>query len=128
MDQRGARAPREERPMTRTRAPFVALLAAALAFPAAVASPGSAPAPASPTRVLVHAGSLIDGVSASPRRGVTVVVEGERIADVVAGFRSPANGETVIDLRGHTVLPGLVDTHVHLARSCPPRPTPTASP
>jgi imidazolonepropionase-like amidohydrolase len=120
MDQRGARAPREERPMTRTRAPFVALLAAALAFPAAVASPGSAPAPASPTRVLVHAGSLIDGVSASPRRGVTVVVEGERIADVVAGFRSPANGETVIDLRGHTVLPGLVDTHVHLGSELSP--------
>ena len=45
--------------------------------------------PTAPARVLVQAGSLIDGRSDTPRREVTIVVEGERIVDVVAGTREP---------------------------------------
>jgi imidazolonepropionase-like amidohydrolase len=64
--------------------------------------------------VLVQAGSLIDGRSDTPRREVTIVVEGERIVDVVAGYKPPPPGETVVDLRQLTVVPGLIDMHVHL--------------
>ena len=45
---------------------------------------------------------------------MTIVVEGDRIVDVVAGFRAPAPGEKVLDLSDATVLPGFIDLHVHL--------------
>src|SRR6266851_253383 len=56
---------------------------------------------------------LIDGIATQPRDGISIVVEGERISTVGAAD-IPARGEaTVIDLKGQTVLPGLIDTHVH---------------
>jgi len=63
---------------------------------------------------LVHAGRLIDGVGNAPQAEVTVVVEGAEIKAVEKGYRVPAAGDTVIDLRDATVLPGLWDMHVHL--------------
>ncbi len=63
---------------------------------------------------LVHAGRLIDGVGNAPQREVTVVVEGNLITAVEAGYRAPAAGDTVVDLRDATVLPGLWDMHVHI--------------
>lgn len=65
-------------------------------------------------RTLVHAGTLVDGAANAPRARVTIVIEEGRIADVVPGF-TPAGGEDeLIDLSDHTVLPGLMDMHVHL--------------
>jgi len=63
---------------------------------------------------LIHAGTLIDGVSDSPRHQVTIAVDGERIASVVDGFTAPGQGDTVIDLGEATVTPGWIDCHVHL--------------
>jgi len=44
-------------------------------------------------------------------RGARVAIEGGRIASVNGATNSAA---TTIDLRGYTVLPGWIDTHVHL--------------
>ena len=63
---------------------------------------------------LIHAGRLIDGVSDAPRERVTIVVEGKRITAIEAGYRAAAAGDEVIDLSAATVLPGLMDMHVHL--------------
>jgi imidazolonepropionase-like amidohydrolase len=63
---------------------------------------------------LIHAGRLIDGVSDAPRERVTIVVAGKRITAVEAGYRAAAAGDEVIDLSAATVLPGLMDMHVHL--------------
>ena len=53
---------------------------------------------------------LIDGIAAQPRDGISIVVEGERIS-TVGGADIPSRGDaTVIDLKGRTVLPGLIDT------------------
>src|SRR6266536_477971 len=63
------------------------------------------------TLVLVGA-SLIDGTGAEPVRGRAVVVEGDRITQVVDDARAPKGRR--IDLSGCTLLPGLVNCHVHL--------------
>jgi imidazolonepropionase-like amidohydrolase len=64
---------------------------------------------------LIHAGRLIDGVSDSPKTNQTVVVDGGRITAIENGFRVPAAGDRVIDLKSGTLLPGLFDMHVHLS-------------
>ena len=62
----------------------------------------------------IYCGSLIDGRTEQVRENVTIVVEGERFAAVEQGFK-PASGSTrVIDLKDKTVLPGLIDMHVHI--------------
>ncbi len=63
---------------------------------------------------LIHAGRLIDGVGAAPRERMTVIVDGDRIRSVEQGFAAAGIGDEVVDLSGATVLPGLMDMHVHL--------------
>jgi imidazolonepropionase-like amidohydrolase len=63
---------------------------------------------------LIHAGRLVDGVSAAPRERVTIVVEGDRIQAIEGGFRAPGSGDEVVDLTQATVMPGFMDMHVHL--------------
>ncbi len=59
--------------------------------------------------------TLIDGSGASAQRGRTVVIEGDRIAAVGpdGAVAIPAGAE-VLDLTGHTVIPGMVGLHNHL--------------
>lgn len=75
----------------------------------------STPAPAQegePT-VAIRAGRLFDGTGAPPRENVTILVRGNRIAEVGPAVRVPEGAET-IDLSGWTVLPGLIDMHTHI--------------
>ncbi|WP_328498853.1 amidohydrolase family protein [Streptomyces sp. NBC_00414] len=70
---------------------------------------GSIDRPASPRRVLFRNGLVADGTGAEPRRG-DVVVEGARIIDVGTGL----DGDVEVDLEGRSLLPGLIDCHVHV--------------
>lgn len=64
--------------------------------------------------LLIEGGMLWDGTGA-PRRGpVDVLVQGDRVVAVGEGLTAPA-GARVLDARGATVLPGLIDSHVHLS-------------
>jgi imidazolonepropionase-like amidohydrolase len=63
---------------------------------------------------------LIDGTGAEPVRGRSVVVEGGVITAVVDDARAPRGSG--IDLAGHTLLPGLINCHVHLCLGAEPDP------
>ena len=63
--------------------------------------------------VAVRCGSLIDGLGAAARTDITVVIESGRIIHV--GEAAAAVQSTILDLDGYTCLPGLIDTHVHIA-------------
>ena len=68
---------------------------------------------------VVHAGRLIDGTSTTVRDRVSILIAGDRILDVEAGFAKPA-GAQVIDLSRATVLPGLIDSHTHITSELGP--------
>jgi len=63
---------------------------------------------------------LVDGTGAKPVDDVTVTIEGGRIASVAAGAPAP-EGARVLDLDGRTLLPGLVEAHVHMSSLDVPR-------
>jgi imidazolonepropionase-like amidohydrolase len=69
---------------------------------------------AAQSATLIHAGRVIDGVSDNVRTNQTVVVDGGKITAIEDGFRTPAAGDRVVDLRSGTLLPGLFDMHVHI--------------
>jgi imidazolonepropionase-like amidohydrolase len=73
-----------------------------------------------PKDLVVHAGTLLDGVSDSPRRQVSILIHDDKILSVEPGFISPAGAE-VIDLANATVMPGFIDCHVHMAAMLPSR-------
>jgi len=67
---------------------------------------------------VIHAGTLIDGISPTPRHNVSITIQDDKITAVEDGFTTPP-GAQVIDLSGATVLPGFIDCHVHVAAMLP---------
>ena len=63
---------------------------------------------------LIHAGSLIDGKAGRAATEMTVRIDGGTIVAIESGYTPPDDEDTVVDLRDQTVLPGLMDMHVHL--------------
>ena len=84
----------------------------ALCLTTGAAAQGTAP----PTRVLIHAGRLIDGLSDQPRNDQGILVEGPRILRVGpwAEVSAAAGDARLVDLGAMTVLPGLIDNHTHI--------------
>ena len=68
--------------------------------------------PESPRRTVFRNARLVDGTGAPPRAGIDVVLEGGRIASV--GGSVAVGDAEVIELQGRTLMPGLIDCHVHL--------------
>lgn len=62
--------------------------------------------------LVIHCGTLIDGTGAPPVQDVSLVVREGRIQEIVSG-RAP-HGIPVLDCSGKTVMPGMIDAHVHL--------------
>ena len=98
--------------MTRSLRSLIALL---------VAGPLAAQAPCTPHRagsgyLAITGVALWDGTGAPTRSHTTILVKGERILDVFPdGSRPLPDSTTIQSLPGKFVIPGLIDTHVHLA-------------
>ncbi len=71
-------------------------------------------------KTYIHAGRLIDVKSQKVLTEQTIVVEGDRIVSVNAGYLNPAKGDKVVDLKKSTVMPGLMDMHVHIENQTSP--------
>jgi imidazolonepropionase-like amidohydrolase len=74
-----------------------------------------AAAPAAAETVVVHAGHLITDASKPAAGPSTITITDGRITAVAAGLTPPPAGARLVDLSGKTVLPGLIDMHVHLS-------------
>ena len=64
---------------------------------------------------LIHAGSAFTGTSDRLQKNVTLIIEENKIKAVKTGFVAGEKGDTVVDLKNATVMPGLMDMHVHLS-------------
>jgi imidazolonepropionase-like amidohydrolase len=67
-----------------------------------------------PSPIAITGASLIDGTGAGLRTGVTIVINGDRIAAIQPGRARVPAGAHILDGRGRYVIPGLWDMHVHL--------------
>jgi len=65
-------------------------------------------------QTLIHCGTLIDGISDQPQKQVTIIIEKDRIKAIEEGYVVSKGNVTIVNLKGKTVLPGLMDMHVHL--------------
>lgn len=63
---------------------------------------------------VIHAGRLLDKPGSAPRGQSTIVIRNGKIAEVLYGLQPGPEGATLIDLKDKFVLPGLIDSHVHL--------------
>jgi hypothetical protein len=61
---------------------------------------------------------LIDGTGGPPRAGQTIIIEAGRIKAIGGAVPIPA-GARVVDLSGHTVIPGIIGMHDHMFYSGP---------
>jgi imidazolonepropionase-like amidohydrolase len=93
----------------------LAMLGGAAAASAQSTAPVTRPAPVK-TRY-IHAGALLAEPGGRARGASTIIVRGEKIVEIRDGHVAPEGGAELVDLGSRTVLPGLIDMHVHFYSS-----------
>lgn len=64
-------------------------------------------------KTIIYCGKLIDVNTLSVQQGMSVIILSDTVADIQKGFVTAAPNDKVIDLKKYTVMPGLIDAHVH---------------
>ncbi|MGD0306425.1 MAG: amidohydrolase family protein [Candidatus Acidiferrales bacterium] len=96
------------------RNPFVIFITAAILLGVTLSASSQSASPQTPARVTVlHAARLLDVGTGKTLTPGEVLVEGDKIKEVGATVSRPA-GAQILDLGDTTLLPGLIDAHVHL--------------
>ena len=83
---------------------------AALAFSSTLIAQ---PVPPAEAVTVIHAGTLMAEPGKPARRNASVIIRGRKIAEIRDGF-ADLPGARIVDLRTATVMPGFIDSHVHL--------------
>jgi imidazolonepropionase-like amidohydrolase len=65
-------------------------------------------------RIILHCGKLLDVAHKETLREYSIIVENNKIAVVQRGYIKTAASDKVYDLKNKTVMPGLIDCHVHM--------------
>ena len=71
--------------------------------------------------IIIHCGVLIDGDSDKPQKVMSILIQEDKIIDVTEGYVNAGENDNLIDLNNFTVLPGLMDMHVHLSGESNPK-------
>jgi len=71
--------------------------------------------PALAQQTYIQCGRLIDGKSNLVQTEMTIIVESNKIIDVRKGYQSGSANDKLINMRNQTVMPGFIDSHVHLS-------------
>ena len=70
----------------------------------------------------LHCGKLVDTKSGKVLTEKTIIVSGKKIIAIENGYVNPKNSnDTIIDLKSKTVMPGLIDMHVHIESETNPK-------
>ncbi|TQV72890.1 amidohydrolase family protein [Aliikangiella marina] len=67
------------------------------------------------TDYLIHAGRVLDVKQLEVNKSQSIRIKDNKIVAVLDGYVQPKEGEQVVDLKSKTVMPGLMDMHVHLS-------------
>jgi imidazolonepropionase-like amidohydrolase len=70
---------------------------------------------------ILHCGKVVDVEKLAVAENVSVVIAIDKILRVDHGYTAPGAGDTVIDLKSHTCMPGWMDMHVHLSFESNPK-------
>ncbi|MEZ5692404.1 MAG: amidohydrolase family protein [Altererythrobacter sp.] len=81
---------------------------------ALITATGLAASPALAETTIIYAGSVVADAASDPTGPATITVTDGRIISIVPGKQPFADADRVVDLGTKTVLPGLIDLHVHL--------------
>lgn len=71
-------------------------------------------------KIFLHCGKLIDTKNATLLTAKTIIIEGNKIAEIVDGYANIAPNDKLIDLKNSTVMPGLMDMHIHIESETSP--------
>lgn len=99
-------------PMQFSAVRYAAIAAVCFVAAAAIKS-ARAESTAKPATLFTNV-NVFDSANAKILKGMSVLVEGDRISKVEAGTMATPDGAKVIDGKGGTLIPGLIDTHVHI--------------
>ncbi|RDY58680.1 metal-dependent hydrolase family protein [Flagellimonas nanhaiensis] len=69
----------------------------------------------------LHCGQIIDVESGKVLSEKTIVVSGKKIKSISNGYQTGSEGDVIVDLKDKTVLPGLIDMHVHIEGQSSPK-------
>lgn len=72
----------------------------------------AAPADAATQAIIV--GNLIPDAASGPTGPAVILIEDGRIKDIAKGRNNPFQADSIVDLSSKTIVPGLIDLHVHL--------------
>jgi imidazolonepropionase-like amidohydrolase len=71
-------------------------------------------------KTIIYCGKMVDVKNAAMLVEMSIVVDSGRIKDVIKGYIQAGTGDKAIDLKNKTVMPGLIDCHVHLESETSP--------